>query len=176
MHLVVGTNTPEFFFAYTVLFTFLYLRLFPFYSNAYEVHCDLPDRLRQWAAREAASSGSQVTGAVPVVRSLWWDLYEEEFESQTIVPNTLGADFAYLHDGAHREFLYGPALRHFGLSPSDITERAQRYERVQKEREELRVAAAAVAEARAARRSQLLWQSPPKRRARLQRCAPGASA
>ena len=114
--------------------------------NAYEVHCDLPERMRVWAGAEACHSGPQVTGWAPVVRSLWWDLHEEEFESQTIPPNTSGPDFAYLRDGAHRDFLYGPALRHFGLSPSDIAERAQRYERVRKEREELRAASRSNAE------------------------------
>ena len=73
--------------------------------------------------------------AEPVLRSLWWDLFEEEFESKTIAPTTSGPDFACLRDGAHRDFLYGSALRHFGLSESDILERARQYEHVQRERD-----------------------------------------
>ena len=53
---------------------------------------------------------------------------------KTITPNTSGPDFAYLRDGAHRDFLYAPALRHFGLSEADIMERALWYEQAQRQR------------------------------------------
>jgi len=111
--------------------------------NAYEVHCQLPGRLQEWLAHEVARGVRDEPGPVPVVRSLWWDLYEEEFESKTIVPNTSGPDFAYLRDGERRDFLYGQALCHFGLGPLDMAERAQHYERVQKERDERQAAKAA---------------------------------
>jgi hypothetical protein len=102
-------------------------------NNAYEVQRDLPGWLRQWSAQEKV--GHDVPAAEPVLRSLWWDLFEEEFESKTIAPTTSGPDFACLRDGAHRDFLYGSALRHFGLSESDILERARQYEHVQRERD-----------------------------------------
>jgi len=113
-------------------------------NNAYEMHRDLPGWLRQWSAHKVGQGVHQEPAAEPVLRSLWWDLFEEEFESKTIAPTTSGPDFAYLRDGAHREFLYGAALRHFGLSESDITERAQQYECVQRERD-ARLAAKAAA-------------------------------
>ena len=99
-----------------------------------------------YATSRNAPCKPEVSVAAPTVRSIWWDLHEEEFESQTIPPNTSGPDFAYLRDCVHGDFLYGPALRHFGLSPSDMAERAQRYERVRKEREELRAASRSNAE------------------------------
>ena len=104
-------------------------------NNAYEVHRDLPGWLREWSADEASRGARQDLAAEPVVRSLWWDLHEEEFESKSIAPTTSGADFAYLRDGADQGFLYSSALRHFGLSESDIVERAEKYERVRREHE-----------------------------------------
>ena len=104
-------------------------------NNAYEVHRDLPGWLREWSADEASRGARQDLAAEPVVRSLWWDLHEEEFESKSIAPTTSGADFAYLRDGADQGFLYSSALRHFGLSESDIVERAEQYERVRREHE-----------------------------------------
>jgi len=104
------------------------------------VHCELPGRLQEWLAHEVARGVRDQPGPVPVVRSLWWDTYEEEFDSKTIVPNTSGTDFAYLRDGERRDFLYAQALSHFGLGPMDIAERAQHYERVQKERDERQAA------------------------------------
>ena len=112
-------------------------------NNAHEVHRDLPGWLRQWSAHKAGQGVHQEPAAEPVLRSLWWDLFEEEFESKTIAPNTSGPDFAYLRDGAHRDFLYSSALRHFGLSESDIVERARQYERVQRERDARQAAKAA---------------------------------
>ena len=112
-------------------------------NNAYGVHRDLPDRLRQWTALELASSANKEPASPPVVRALWWDLYEEEFETRTMAPTTSGPDFAYLRD-AERSFVYGAALRHFGLSQAAIAERAKKYERVQTERDERRTAQAAV--------------------------------
>ena len=104
-------------------------------NNAYEVHRDLPGWLREWSADEASRGARQDLAAEPVVRSLWWDLHEEEFESKSIATTTSGADFAYLRDGADQGFLYSSALRHFGLSESDIVERAEKYERVRREHE-----------------------------------------
>lgn len=105
-------------------------------NNAYEVHRDLPGWLRQWSAQGSGDGARQERAAEPVLRSLWWDLFEEEFESKTIAPTTSGPDFAYLRDDfAHRDFLYGAALRHFGLSEPDIIERARQYEHVQRERD-----------------------------------------
>ena len=104
-------------------------------NNAYEVHRDLPGWLREWSADEASRGARQDLAAEPVVRSLWWDLHEEEFESKSIATTTSGADFAYLRDGADQGFLYSSALRHFGLSESDIVERAEQYERVRREHE-----------------------------------------
>ena len=109
-------------------------------NNAYEVHRDLPGWLREWSADEASRGARQDLAAEPVVRSLWWDLHEEEFESKSIAPTTSGADFAYLRDGADQGFLYSSALRHFGLSESDIVERAEKYERVRREHEARRAA------------------------------------
>ena len=108
-------------------------------NNAYEVQRDLPGWLRQWSAQTMGHGVRQE----PVLRSLWWDVYEEEFESKTIAPNTSGPDFAYLRDAAHRDFFYGSALRHFGLSQSDIIERARQYEHVQSERDARQAAKAA---------------------------------
>ena len=104
-------------------------------NNAYEVHRDLPGWLREWSADEASRGARQDLAAEPVVGSLWWDLHEEEFESKSIATTTSGADFAYLRDGADQGFLYSSALRHFGLSESDIVERAEKYERVRREHE-----------------------------------------
>ena len=112
-------------------------------NNAYEVQRDLPGWLRQWSAQTMGHGVGQEPVAGPVLRSLWWDLYEEEFESKTIAPNTSGPDFAYLRDAAHRDFFYGSALRHFGLSESDIIERARQYEHVQRERDARQAAKAA---------------------------------
>jgi hypothetical protein len=108
-------------------------------NNAYEVHRDLPGRLREWAA----SGADEERAAAPVVRALWWDAYEEEFETRTMTPTTSGPDFAFLRGGAQRDFVYGPALRHFGLSDADVAERAERYERLQAEREQRQAAKAA---------------------------------
>ena len=47
-------------------------------NNAYEVHRDLPGWLREWSADEASRGARQDLAAEPVVRSLWWDLHEEE--------------------------------------------------------------------------------------------------
>jgi len=114
-------------------------------NNAYEVHRDLPGWLRQWSAQNAGHDAHQEPGVKPVLRSLWWDLFEEEFESKTIAPNTSGADFAYLRDATHQNFVYASALRHFGLSESDISERARRYEHVQQERDARQAAKRAAA-------------------------------
>jgi hypothetical protein len=123
-------------------------------NNAYEVHRDVPGWLRQWRAsgpsghgRPAAAHSSE-DPTEPVVRSLWWDLFEEEFESKTIACAASGPDFAYLRDqSAGRELLYVSALRHFGLSEPDIEERARRYEHVQRERDARRAAERDVADA-----------------------------
>ena len=112
-------------------------------NNAYEVHRDLPGLLRQWSAHMIGDSVRQEPTAEPVVRSLWWDLYEEEFESKSIAPSTSGPDFAYLRDGEQGDFIYGSALRYFGLSESDIAERALQYAHVQRERNTRQAAKAA---------------------------------
>ena len=113
-------------------------------NNAYEVHRDLPGWLQQWSARRVGEGGRQEAAVEPVLRSLWWDLFEEEFVSKTTAPTTSGPDFAYLRDGAHQDFLYGSALRHFGLTESTIVGRARQYDQVQRERD-ARQAAKAVA-------------------------------
>ena len=56
---------------------------------------------------------------------------------------TSGPDFAYLRDHSQQGFVYDAALRHFGLSPADIAERAEKYERVHQERAQRRLAQAA---------------------------------
>ena len=113
------------------------------------VHRDVPGWLRQWRAsgpsghgRPAAAHSSE-DPTEPVVRSLWWDLFEEEFESKTIACAASGPDFAYLRDHLQQGFVYDAALRHFGLSPADIAERAEKYERVHQERAQRRLAQAA---------------------------------
>ena len=122
-------------------------------NNAYEVQRDLPERLRQWAAAqrgasggsadEAAAAAAAAKAAAVVVRALWWDLHDEEFVAGTATPTTSGPDFAYLRDHLQQGFVYDAALRHFGLSPADIAERAEKYERVHQERAQRRLAQAA---------------------------------
>ena len=119
-------------------------------NNAYEVHRDLPGFLRQWSAHVVGHGVRQEPAAEPVLRSLWWDLFEEEFEAKTIAPTTSGPDFAYLRDGGEGgdggdggDFLYASALRHFGLSQSDVRERARQYEQAQRERDARQAAKAA---------------------------------
>jgi len=110
-------------------------------NNAYEVHHSLADRLRQL---QQGGGNKEPDALEPVVRSLWWDLYEEEFETKTITPTTKGADFAYLRGGTEGELIYEPALHHFGLSRADIAARTQAFERVQNERDQRQAAKAAV--------------------------------
>ena len=122
-------------------------------NNAYEVQRDLPVLLRQWAAAqrgasggsadEAAAAAAAAKAAAVVVRALWWDLHDEEFVAGTATPTTSGPDFAYLRDHLQQGFVYDAALRHFGLSPADIAERAEKYERVHQERAQRRLAQAA---------------------------------
>lgn len=122
-------------------------------NNAYEVQRDLPGWLSRCVEAERAGGGSGVDAQgnaqqqrqPPVVRALWWDLYEEEFRAQTVAPTTCGPDFAYLRSGgAQPDFVYGRALRHFGLSRAQMCERAERYERVQRERDQGQAAKAAL--------------------------------
>ena len=121
-------------------------------NNAYEVQRDLPVLLRQWAAAQRGASGGSADeaaavaaakAAAVVVRALWWDLHDEEFVAGTATPTTSGPDFAYLRDHLQQGFVYDAALRHFGLSPADIAERAEKYERVHQERAQRRLAQAA---------------------------------
>ena len=108
-------------------------------NNAYDVHCALPGLLRRQqppfeGGAGAANSREHTPAALPVVRALWWDLYEEEFETKTMSPQTSGPDFAYLRGGVQEDFIYGPALRHFGMSLAEIAQRAETYEHVHRER------------------------------------------
>ena len=112
------------------------------------------------------------------MRSLWWDLHEEEFESKSIA-TTSGADFATC--AMARTKVYSSALRHFGLSESDIVERAEKYERVRRSTRQTgsQVAALDISDANverphsslcstdaSPRTSRRAWQSPSRLRAR----------
>ena len=90
-----------------------------------------------------AAAAAAAAAAAVVVRALWWDLHDEEFVAGTATPTTSGPDFAYLRDHLQQGFVYDAALRHFGLSPADIAERAEKYERVHQERAQRRLAQAA---------------------------------
>jgi len=92
---------------------------------------------------EAVAAAAAAKAAAVVVRALWWDLHDEEFVAGTATPTTSGPDFAYLRDHLQQGFVYDAALRHFGLSPADIAERAEKYERVHQERAQRRLAQAA---------------------------------